>query len=348
VKNNNPVIIVGAGASKGYVSPILVPDSFRYFPLTNELLENKNYHRHDLSRTHNVGGLIADLAQTMSGRALSLENALGYLAPRYSSLNLKTQLLKFRRYLHDLFVDLSSPNYFIPGNNYSSLINIIEKSGHSGATFVSFNYDDLLEQTIWQMTNQNWTTMSDYISGDFKVIKPHGSINWYFFHRKPYDGATVAYDNGVGPWLEEEFPRGQEVYTSEEIANAEKRNEFDKCILYKLPAIAIPITGKDNVLCRENHVRTLETSLAATSKLLIIGWKGADPWLIEKIKDNLNPSAEIMIVNKEGRNIFGSDFPQHNTQILTGGFSENMISGTISDFLAGESRNPMDRLFVGS
>ena len=63
--------------------------------------------------------------------------------------------------------------------NYNPLLLQIDRWVKGEKVLVSFNYDTLLEEALDSTLGIRFDSMGDYVTGNYKVIKPHGSINWW-------------------------------------------------------------------------------------------------------------------------------------------------------------------------
>src|SRR6266704_419673 len=96
----------------------------------------------------------------------------------------RTQLVSVRYYLNLMLARCQYDwTYQVTKGvtNYQTLLDQIEAQRDKGEKIclVTFNYDTLLEHAIIDsLVDVPLNTITDYLASDWKVIKPHGSINW--------------------------------------------------------------------------------------------------------------------------------------------------------------------------
>lgn len=184
---SNPVFILGAGASHDYTNHDLhEAGGFSPLPpLTDELCADRftDYHHADphLSYVKTAAPLIGQLIANL-GSSSSLEQLL----ERYSRIKRQSpQLIAFRYYLQSLFYSLSKQLIEYKKNNYSALVyevrDYLESNPSESVTFITFNYDTLLEDVLG--LSEHSEISPSYISiddGKINVIKLHGSCDWWY------------------------------------------------------------------------------------------------------------------------------------------------------------------------
>ncbi|MDP3764129.1 MAG: hypothetical protein Q8Q95_00720 [bacterium] len=169
-----PLIILGAGASHDFTHPShLGVSSHRErvtFPITNDLVslvDTEIEARYSGFKT--MRSLIT--SSILSGRK-SFEECV----ENWGDYEQRIALLL---YLGDYFYKKSNDKQIegLP-NNFLALIDLIRKSTAKEVNFVTFNYDLLLEKAI-DPTLQKFFNLPDYISDQIRIIKIHGSCDWY-------------------------------------------------------------------------------------------------------------------------------------------------------------------------
>ena len=144
------------------------------------------------------------------------------------------------------------------------------------ACFVSFNYDTLFERGLSAL-GVILDTLDSYVSHPkYKVIKPHGSLNWS--HEIPTQGITdlAGRPAEIARWLIAHAPEVQPAPSfsfSQTPTFALRPNTNPPDALW--PAIALPVAGKAEFECPEPHMAALDACIPKVSKLLTIGWRGA-------------------------------------------------------------------------
>lgn len=270
-----PLIILGAGASYDYV---IGGDGL---PMTNQLVDSNFINSEISSRYKEVEDLLSDLSGAIrlndkgfEERLTEIKNESGDKKHRKDQFN----ALKF--YLRDLF--LSFLKNFANFNNYKSLIGHINDWSGGKVCIVNLNYDTFFEKSY----NKKINKMQDYIDGDLKIFKIHGSCDWTHVYRK--DDTARIYDIKDGyDLLKSVDYTGEEIYYTDGIDNLK---------FFKIPALAIPIMEKQDFICPKNHIKLLKEQLGEVDRILIIGWSAKDPAFIELIEKNLKNLSKVAIV----------------------------------------------------
>lgn len=182
--------------------------------------------------------------------------------------------------------------------NFLTLLDDIEgwRQHNNGAVcLVTFNYDTMVESALWTV-GVKITSMQDYITHDYKLIKLHGSVNW---------GRAVG---GV-PYGKLETSMSSMLLALRLIESAhllQPRNDFRIVTStptahsedYPLiPAVAIPTIEKQEYECPTAHVKELDAFLPKVSKILVIGWRGAENHFLRKLTTFMKQPVKVMIVS---------------------------------------------------
>jgi len=302
-----PLIIVGAGASYDFMDKSKFPESKVFQnkldqyqpPLTNSLFNTENFLDIIDEYQPHISALASYINNKIAGGKYSFEDCLTDIKNNKikSNPDLYNQLVSLKFYLAELMFQVSE-NYFKSVNNYVDLIQQIKNNG-GNACFVSYNYDLLLEKSLNfdKLENTN-----RYIGNPIDLIKIHGSCNWFYRRRvnswgeskSCYDLALAAAQNIVE---NEDYGKEIVILNSKKCKNMYSE-EYDpmSCITY-LPALALPINNKDNYVCPESHIDSLKNRIDFADRIIIIGWRAADSFLIDllndKIKNKLIPIAIV-------------------------------------------------------
>ena len=106
----------------------------------------------------------------------SLEAVLGRL-DKNPDPNIQRQMIEVPFYLQQLLSRFSEKR---PGT-YDTLITLIQESQLS-VTFVTLNYDTMLEEAITRRYGPAIASIEDYVDPafrrDWNCVKLHGSVNW--------------------------------------------------------------------------------------------------------------------------------------------------------------------------
>jgi hypothetical protein len=218
------------------------------------------------------------------------------------------------------------------------------------AFLVTFNYDTLLEEAFLSL-GRPFRSLDDYISeSDYKIIKPHGSVNWARGLNAPME-------------VDEEFDQLQ--FANELIAQADTLEAGDYYRLipegYRqsgqwvvshmvrsdspvsqgvLPAVAIPLEKKQDYVCPASHMEMLKECMSKADKLLVIGWKGAEENFLQLLSRGLKRGIPKMVVSsgKDSAETIKSTlqhFGMDGANWLLGekGFTDEVRSGSIEAFI---------------
>jgi len=293
-----PLIILGAGASHGYSAKgdgLYLNDTTGRLmrpPVTNQLIEERYLFAeiaNDYREVYDILGEI-NLRMSSSEDRLSFEQCLTHIMDRgVGDSHRLIQLVALHFYLRDFFGHLCKNRHFLDQNAYSILINRLIDLSKSRACVVSFNYDTLFERSIeLSPINQSFRSMGDYIDGDIKIFKPHGSHDWVNLIRKNTYGLAAAtkvalynYLKGKPELLNKIVYEKPQPYHETEIDEAHRRdNAF-------MPAIAIPLNNKQNYVFPDAHFEALTVALKEIDRILIIGWRAADDFILDLIKNSI-------------------------------------------------------------
>jgi hypothetical protein len=143
------------------------------------------------------------------------------------------------------------------------------------ATYVSFNYDTILEAAITSRFGYRYTTLIDYIANPTKVFKPHGSTNWIQelpLRETPSESVFYNHDSEIS--LARYWAAGTK--GSVGILDSGRQNIGQADDRLHVPALAIPATYKDAFVMPDSHLEEMKRVLENTTALLIIGWRASE------------------------------------------------------------------------
>jgi hypothetical protein len=191
--------------------------------------------------------------------------------------------------------------------NYAALLRELERwrfESQEKICFVTFNYDTMLEQAMYQVLGFQTTVLDSYVSQEnYVVIKLHGSINW----GREIDGiSTLSADiyrqqRLVGVYNhqrlidEAAFLQISDRYT---VVGEYPMLKKDDASVF--PALSIPVENKDEFSCPRAHIEALETTLPQVTKILTIGWRATEQDFRTKLQYALaskSGSPDLMIVS---------------------------------------------------
>lgn len=328
---------MGAGASKDYIRPQLNRKSADWKPpLTNDMF-GRNVFDQYLDKYPEVKHLAAD-ALTKVPERMSLEDYLSDIKENKAATdaNRQKQLVALGFYLQQLFQKISSEYGNQHLNNYVSLITKIKDNGGK-ALIINFNYDKLLEQNIPGIKDR----ISQYLEGAIKVIKIHGACDWTYSLQNMFNENRDPYDFFMqNPWFETKSENTQPKLTEEfrGLGFESYKQNYQGQYWNFYPAVAIPIT-KDKFICPEKHITHLKSELAATDRILIIGWSAGDPQLLGLLEENIKKTTSVLIVSRnfDSASAIGKKMESNKLLKITPsgyeGFSNFMRSEEIDKFL---------------
>ena len=226
--------------------------------------------------------------------------------------------------------------------NYGQLLGEIRlwRSNHPSeeVRFVTFNYDTLLEHACEGALRMQIRSVSGYVSGPYRVYKPHGSVNWV---RTLGDAMGVDAKNiehsiiGLGKSLS--LSAGFHLLENPGQPLLEAR--------YVYPALALPVNTKVAFECPEDHVARLKADIPAVTKLLVIGWRATEPHFLEfwkQPRSNSVPDKISKIAIVAGgvgpathvQNQLRASGIEGTFLLSPGGFSEFVTGPGLEEFLA--------------
>lgn len=267
-----PIIILGAGASHDYIHPTHGGFSSKP-PLTDELVSQRN--PNILKKYPAVEALFSDLAPRIKdGR--SFETCLQDFSSS-GHAHRREQIKALKSYLKEFFQDVSSHYHYSPLNNYKVLGNTFRDVLADGEAekicIVSFNYDTLFEKNValFPHSGKRQIEMGDYINEPIKLIKIHGSSDWSYAENVPDLGTSVYHDSFL----------------------------HERSVALRSPAVALPLPETKTYICPESHIEELKKALQVTDKILIIGWKAGDPYLLKLMRKNISRKVLVYIVSRD-------------------------------------------------
>jgi hypothetical protein len=132
-------------------------------------------------------------------------------------------------------------------------------------------------------------SMSDYITGHYKVIKPHGSINWshHISSMPSYSESPKNEDDYIPIVIDK---AGElEIDTSIDLRNVERGMEY--------PALAIPVESKSDYECPKEHLEALWEFLPSVKIVIIVGWRAREQNFMSRLANALSYGIKMQIVS---------------------------------------------------
>lgn len=309
------LVILGAGASYDSNYELIDNDSEQWKPpLGNKLFDTRQNFRAVINSYSGAKALSSDIN--------AIEDIEDYFQSKWDFIlknradELLAKIINVQYYLQDLLYQVSQ-NYSVSGlSNYDILMSRAYEyaiKNDEDVCFVTFNYDTLLEKSFEKTFNTEIKNLDQYIDTPIKILKLHGSCNWYrAFNRSfmTFNHAELSNQPEIANFLYNKQFNLQQIYDGLEnelvILNTPiSRNLFDttfgaqitKCFF---PQIMIPMKDKDEFVLPDEHYEYLTTNLQNINEILIIGWKGAEEHF-QKLLYNRIGDKDITIthVNKD-------------------------------------------------
>ena len=265
------LVVLGAGASHDGLRP-----GAERPPLAENLFDERY---DDLQELFPGVDVIRNTILARMKQGQSLERILGRLAQNPEP-TIQRQMLEVPIYLQRLLERFSGRR---PGT-YDELITLIREAQIS-VTFVTLNYDILLERAIANGYGSAIESIDDYVDPSFSrrwnCVKLHGSVDWR------YRTSIIREEGSNSPSsLDQLSTAGVSIgHTSGEPITMTDfdRNPFDRELTY--PALAVPTDRTKNIVCPDRHVEVLRGALRADPAILVIGNQGLDEDLMDILRN---------------------------------------------------------------
>jgi hypothetical protein len=180
--------------------------------------------------------------------------------------------------------------------------------------------------------------LASYIAGDWPLIKLHGSVNW------AHDVAIRA------KWLAGLGKNDVIKTVIEHVQTLTIGSNFRRvhsCPMSArdegmplFPAIALPITNKQDFECPPQHVNLLRASLPRVTRLLVVGWRATEKPFLEMLKEHMKPHVRTIAVCGEVRDgedtltrLVAADIDVDPRTAFDGGFTKFTTDREIDKFL---------------
>jgi hypothetical protein len=224
--------------------------------------------------------------------------------------------------------------------NYVALLREISK-WRDGASqpvcFVTFNYDRMLERAMEQVLKLQPRTLDVYAHRNYTLIKLHGSVDW----GREIDGID-------DPRIFHTYPIQRLIAEAAALKISSRyravttfpmRIAGDRLVF---PALSIPLERKDEFNCPDEHVQQLEQFLPEVTRILTIGWRGAEHRFMSMLRHGLKDTPKLMIVSgrdedalvtarafglgKRGESVFGEPFVHPLYIAINSGFTNLVLN----------------------
>jgi len=329
-------VIFGAGASYDSIPTLAHPDfASRPLrpPLADELFANKfaGIFRNRKYRRH----LPPIVTRMLTGEVERKLEELRLEAK--SNPEVPKQLAAVQYYLQDLIKTCQvgwngDIENFGGLTNYGSFIDEVEgwrqRVGVKEVFCVTFNYDTLLEDSLGRdpRIDLRINRMSDYVMGIYKVIKPHGSINW---------SHHISMVPGLHPNL---AMRNEDDYIPTIIDNAGELRIDDAIELKHVsrdpqyPALAIPVETKSDYECPKEHIDKLWEFLPSVKIVISVGWRAREEHFMQRLVQGLSSEVKWQIVSSNQQS--AEEVKKHMEQT---GIKGDIFATSASGFTAYET-----------
>ena len=163
--------------------------------------------------------------------------------------------------------------------------------------FVSLNYDTLLDNRLAAFSPLN--SMRDYIDTPlgWSLIKPHGSVAWFFEQTAALDPRTPPGDRPIVRQVIECRPTT--AFDLADLRASDSRNPHGPCVRY--PALALPDGPKDELVLPPEHLDHLCGILGSSQEiyLLVLGYSALDTEILKLITQSDCKVRRMTVVNSD-------------------------------------------------
>jgi len=176
-------------------------------------------------------------------------------------------------------------------SNYSRLVqNVLAEEPHD-VLFLTLNYDTLLEKAISLYNPRiSFGNLSGYVdTSNVKVVKLHGSINWFRAIAEPGDWFKAVED--FDPLSK---PQAGNIMINNDTDVSSL--QFRSRLCY--PVLTAPLAGKDPsaMVAPDRHVEVARNFISDCQKFLIIGCSALDNDLLEMLDETVTGASQVLLV----------------------------------------------------
>lgn len=293
------VVILGAGAS--YDSdPDTPPDQAARSrpPLTKELFDRVRF-GHILSEWEECTVLIPELR--LAARRGAVEQRLEEFRDEGQHAQHVNHAVEALRYYLRSVIETECGAWYRALDRVTTYVELTRQLERWRAprneriTFITFNYDTLLEESIRVVFGEpRFHRMDGYLAPDYTVIKLHGSTDWRHPAQPSFD---EFYEQS---WVKDllRAPNGPDHVLLRAIANFDVSprivtvTEGSSDLLFSVPALAIPTVTKSDFECPQEHLSAMNDALNTMTKLVVIGWRGMETHFITHWRKTGSPKLQ--------------------------------------------------------
>jgi len=229
---------------------------------------------------------------------------------------------------------------------YSMLINKINDYGIDRVLVINLNYDTLFERPLAYLLNHSFEKIEDYfdLTPAWKVLKPHGSINWakrIIYNEADLQGNHDSYLKYLA--TVDELKLDEKI-----IVLKEYTDEFIPKVGAVYPSMVIPIEGKYEYCCPDDHIEKAKAILSECDAFLIIGSSFKDKDVSDILKSSVERAPKLlqMVIKATKNDPEKIDISERITNAVRSsprgfldGFHEFMASGACDKFLSQISKD---------
>lgn len=295
----NLTVVVGAGASTGSVQPGATSQRPIIPPITKDLFSPR--FESWLTKFRDVQTAMGAISSEVEdGKSLEdyIKGKMGTIT-QYNSLDprRKRQLHQLPLYLQDLFSAISKQ--LESANHYHRFVNDLFDADLK-LTFISLNYDLLLDNAIERAKNNKFTGFGNYTDkkNEWVLIKPHGSVNWF---------RQIINFNQSGNNFESWKAIARNINLLKDLSSDfvfldldKQFKEGFKGFVPYYPALALPNTEYKPIYPLEEHELLLKRRLEECENFLIIGFSAYDQDILNILKTHVKKVNKLLIVGKDG------------------------------------------------
>jgi hypothetical protein len=290
------MVIFGAGASYDSVSEETMksmPSEFRP-PLAKDLFENRGPFSRSLARYPSISSVVGPLRRLGRTGGTLEENLEALKTEGTTHEPTQWALNAMRFYLRDIIRDCGDAwqNESRGSTHYTEMVRHIDiwrESTKEPVIFVTFNYDTLLEDAlrvslnvVLNRTDERDPSLATYVArDDYRLFKLHGSIDWEV--AVPY--GTFQF-NSIEQVTTEMLIRRPSIALSDAFAYF---GQFRAERIVAYPAIAVPTQNKSgsDFACPTLHQQKFVETLPKVTKLITIGWRGAERHFLDLLSGRM-------------------------------------------------------------
>jgi hypothetical protein len=311
------MVVFGAGASfDSAPSRKPIASTIRGYrpPLADNLFDGREEFRTALNTYWQIQPIVPYLRERGTR---SLEEILQELYENTENHPQRSrQMMALRFYIRDV-IDECSMGWLkdVDGvTNQKTLVDQILEWPSERTLFVTFNYDELIEDALLGLGFRN-QCFEDYITrlSQFALYKLHGSIRWA---RLVKPSAPISQSE----LIDEATNHNPHEKTGFRIYDNPAATTIDDWLA--IPAITVPVYKKSSFECPVDHLNNLVYYLPRVDKILAIGWRAKEAHFMSLLTQYLHHLRAIWVVSKDDANTILRD--------LTGQLSSKFMPHDVS------------------